>query len=119
VAFLYSSLRKDNNFSCQKDKLCFILSYLKNNALQQTHASNWSMLQPRANIWIHLLLERLLSTLQTLSLVPATDSVTLSALLIKAKTIFLDGTERSIQRPLHKEEQKRHYSGKKNAYCET
>jgi hypothetical protein len=39
-------------------------------------------------------------------------------LLETVQTLYLDGTERSIQRPLHKEEQKRHYSGKKNAYRE-
>jgi hypothetical protein len=85
--------RKDNNFSCHKDKLCFILSYLKNNSLQQTHASNWGMLQPRANIWIHLLLKILLETLEEIKEVPASNSDELAELLTQTKLLFLDGTE--------------------------
>jgi DDE superfamily endonuclease len=61
-----------------------------------------------------LLLKILLQTLKELNFVPASDSEALSVLLEKTENIFLDGTERNIQRPLHKEEQKRHYSGKKN-----
>jgi hypothetical protein len=110
------SRRKDNIFSSANDKLCFILSYLKNNALQQSHASNWGMLQPQANIWIHYLSGQLLTSLEGMALVPASESGALAELLKEVKKIYLDGTERSIQRPLHKEEQKRHYSGKKNTY---
>jgi hypothetical protein len=45
--------------------------------------------------------------------VPADDSESLAKLLETVQTLYIDGTERSIQRSLHKEEQKRHYSGKK------
>jgi hypothetical protein len=107
------SVRKNSNFKSSEDKLCFILMYLKNNSLQQTLASSWGMLQPRANVWIQVLLKVLLETLKDLNFVPASNAQELTVLLKKVETIFLDGTERSIQRPLHKEEQKRHYSGKK------
>jgi hypothetical protein len=113
------SVRKDRYFESSNDCLCFILSYLKNNSLQQTLASNWGMLQPRANVWIHYFLPILHKTLDELRLIPASNSEKLMGLVSKVDTIFLDGTERSIQRPLHKEEQKRHYSGKKNTYGET
>lgn len=112
------SVRKDGVLCKAEDKLCFILSYLKNNTLQETHASNWGMKQPQCNLWIHFLLQRLLVTLERLQLVPAEDSESLMKLLETIQTLYLDGTERSIQRPMHKEEQKRHYSGKKNAYRE-
>jgi hypothetical protein len=112
------SVRKDGVLCKTEDKLCFILSYLKNNTLQETHASNWGMKQPQCNLWIHFLLQRLFVTLEGMQLVPAEDSESLMKLLETVQTLYLDGTERSIQRPLHKEEQKRHYSGKKNAYRE-
>jgi hypothetical protein len=112
------SVRKDGVLYQTEDKLCFILSYLKNNTLQETHASNWGMKQPQCNLWIHFLLQRLFVTLDGMRLVPAEDSESLVKLLETVQTLYLDGTERSIQRPLHKEEQKRHYSGKKNAYRE-
>ena len=112
------SVRKDGVLSQTEDKLCFILSYLKNNTLQETHASNWGMKQPQCNLWLHFLLQRLFVTLEGMQLVPAEDSESLVKLLETVQTLYLDGTERNIQRPLHKEEQKRHYSGKKNAYRE-
>ena len=110
--------RKDSVLFSSEDKLCFIVSYLKNNPLQETHASNWGMTQPQCNIWIHFLLLRLLFTLENMELVPGDDSAALEKLLETVRTLYLDGTERAIQRPLHKEEQKRHYSGKKNSYRE-
>lgn len=113
------SVRKDGVLSTTQDKLCFILSYLKNNTLQETQASNWGMKQPQCNLWIHFLLQRLYVTLEGMELVPSEDSESLMKLLETLQTLYLDGTERSIQRPLHKEEQKRHYSGKKNAYRKT
>jgi hypothetical protein len=112
------TVRKDSVLCKPEDKLCFILSYLKNNTLQETHASNWGMKQPQCNLWIHFLLQRLLVTLESMQLVPADDSQSLAKLLETVQTLYIDGTERSIQRPLHYEEQKRHYSGKKNAYRE-
>jgi hypothetical protein len=50
-----ASVRKNSNFGNSEDKLCFILMFLKNNSLQQTLASSWGILQPRANVWIHLI----------------------------------------------------------------
>jgi hypothetical protein len=48
------------------DKLLFILSYLKNNPLQEYHGATFGMTQPQCNEWIHLLSEILLKTLKTL-----------------------------------------------------
>lgn len=105
--------RKDSVLSKSEDKLCFILSYLKNNPLQETQASNWGMNQPQCNSWIHFLLNRLLATLEEMRLVPASDAESLVKLLKTVERVYLDGTERVIQRPLHQSEQKWHYSGKK------
>jgi hypothetical protein len=112
------SFRKDGVLNEPGDKLCFVLSYLKNNSLQETHASNWGMKQPQCNLWIHFLLTRLFFTLEAMQLMPSDNSASLTRLLEAVQTLYLDGTERNIQRPLHKEEQKWHYSGKKNSYRE-
>ena len=113
------SSRKDFALKNTEDKLYFILIYLKNNPLQQTHASNWGMTQPKANVWIHYLLPILLQTLEIMQLVPEDTSENFEELLKDVNTLYLDGVERNIQRPKHKEEQKWHYSGKKNAYRQT
>lgn len=88
--------------------------FLKGNSLQETLAGSLGTLQRRVNVWIHLLFKILLQNLKELNFVPASNSEELSVLLKKTEVVFLDGTEHSIQRPLHKEEQKRYYSGKKN-----
>lgn len=111
--------RKDNVLSDPKDKLCFILMYLKNNSLQESHASAWGMTQPQCNLWIHFLLQRLLASLKGMNLVPSSSSEELDALLGKVEELYLDTTERPIQRALHPEEQKRHYSGKKKTHHKT
>jgi hypothetical protein len=113
------SSRKDFALKNTEDKLCFILIYLKNNPLQQTHASNWGITQPKANIWIHYLLPLLLQALDYMRLVPEDTDNNFEELLKNIDTLYFDGVERNIQRPKHKEEQKRHYSGKKNSYRET
>ena len=111
-----SNGRKNSCFSEAKDSLCFVLMYLKNNSLQQTLASTWGLTQPRANVLIHYLLPILLKTLEELNFVPSSNSEDLQKLLSEVNILFLDGTERLIQRPKHAEEQKWHYSGKKNTY---
>ncbi|WP_121330111.1 MULTISPECIES: hypothetical protein [unclassified Flavobacterium] len=60
-----------------------------------------------------LFLKILLQNLKELNFVPACNSEELSILLKKTEVVFFDGTEHCIQRSLHKEEQKRDYSGKK------
>ena len=112
------SSRKDFALKNTEDKLCFVLIFLKNNPLQETHASNWGITQPKANMWLHYLLPLLLETLYYMKLVPEETDENFETLLKDINTLYLDGLERNIQRPKHKEEQKWHYSGKKNAYRE-
>jgi hypothetical protein len=56
--------RKDNVFPDIETMLIFILSYMKNNPLQQTHAVAFNMNQPQTNLWIHLLKKVLNTTLE-------------------------------------------------------
>ena len=106
-------IRKDGKLEDSRDQLLFILHYLKSNALQEHHAAAYAMSQPQANGWIHLLLKRLHRTLQKLGHLPERRAAKIKELLGKVEQVFMDGTERDIQRPSNAAEQKEHYSGKK------
>src|SRR5919206_4047324 len=54
-----------------KDRLFFILTYLKTYALQVVHGRLFGMGQSKANQWIHVLLPALLTALRTLGDAPA------------------------------------------------
>lgn len=105
--------RKDGKLEASQDQLLFILHYLKSNALQQHHAAAYAMSQPQANVWIHLLLKLLHRTLKSLGHLPQRRASKLKALLGQVEEVFVDGTERDIQRPADCAEQQAHYSGKK------
>jgi hypothetical protein len=96
------------------DKLVFILSYLKNNPLQEYHGANFGMTQPQCNVWIHLLSGILVKTLKRLGELPDRNSLRMQHLLQECEDVLLDGTERPIQRPPDTNRQKSCYSGKKN-----
>lgn len=98
------------------EKLFFILSYLKSNALQDFHAALFGMSQPRANLWIHCLLPVLFNTLQELSELPARTVEALTLQLKGESLFFHDATERPIPRPLDYERQRLYYSGKAHAH---
>jgi hypothetical protein len=98
-----------------QDKLLFILVYLKTFPLQELQAATFSMTQPQANNWIHLLSPILRKTLKRLRELPERNSQKLELLLKNCPDVLLDGVERNIQRPLNSEQQQDCYSGKKNA----
>ncbi|KAA6302841.1 MAG: hypothetical protein EZS26_001011 [Candidatus Ordinivivax streblomastigis] len=107
--------RKTGLLPMISDKLLFILSYLKNNPLQEYHGATFGMTQPQCNAWIHLLSDILVKTLKTLESLPERNSVRMQRLLQSSEDVLLDGTERPIQRPMDSDRQKSCYSGKKNA----
>lgn len=107
--------RKTNILPSVQDKLLFILVYLKTFPLQELQAATFSMTQPQANIWIHLLSPVLRKTLKRLGELPERNNQKLELLLKDCPDVLLDGVERSIQRPLNTEQQQECYSGKKNA----
>jgi hypothetical protein len=106
-------VRKDGKLEDNRDQLLFVLHYLKSNALQEHHAAAYAMSQPQANGWIHLLIKLLRRTLKKLGHLPERRASRIKELLEKVEQVFVDGTERDIQRPSHPQEQKEHYSGKK------
>jgi len=93
----------------------FILVYLKTFPLQELQAATFSMTQPQANFWIHLLSPVLRKTLKRLKELPGRNNQKLELLLKDCPDVLLDGVERNIQRPLNSELQQDCYSGKKNA----
>jgi hypothetical protein len=107
--------RKTSKIPLIGDKLLFILSYLKNNPLQEYHGATFGMTQPQCNVWVHLLSDILVKTLKSLGELPDRNSQRMQYVLQSCQDILLDGTERPIQRPQAEDRQKSCYSGKKNA----
>ena len=108
--------RKDDVFPDIETMLIFILSYLKNNPLQQAHAATFNMNQPQANLWIHLLKRILNNTLEKANCIPCRTVDALNKLLVEGQDILIDGTERPILRPSDPDVQKDFYSGKKKPH---
>ena len=96
-----------------EDKLLFICSYLKTYPIQELHAAIFDMEQSHTNLWIHRLAEFLFKTLDRLRHVPGRNAQALEHLLQGSERLYLDGTERPVQRKSDYEEQKKDFSGKK------
>jgi hypothetical protein len=105
--------RKDGVLEQTQDQLLFVLHYLKSNSIQEHHAATYSMRQSQCNMWLHLLLRLLHQTLKALRQLPERDATKLNKTLKGLREVFIDGTERDIDRPQDREEQRKHYSGKK------
>lgn len=108
--------RKDDVFPDIETMLIFILSYMKNNPLQQAHAAAFNMNQPQTNLWIHLLKKVLNNTLENANCIPCRTVDALNKLLVEGQDILIDGTERPILRPSDPDVQKDFYSGKKKPH---
>ena len=107
--------RKTSQLPSINDKLLFVLSYLKNNPLQEYHGATYGMTQPQCNEWIHRLSDILLKTLKTLGELPDRNHLRVKYLTEQCQDLLLDGTERPIERPQDTDRQKSCYSGKKNS----
>ena len=106
--------RKTSILPGYQDKLMFILVYLKTFPLQELQAATFSMTQPQANLWIHLLNPILRKMLKMLKELPERNNQKLELLLKDCSDVLLDGVERNIQRPVDSEQQQDCYSGKKS-----
>ena len=109
------SQRTDAVFASTQDMLFFVLNYLKNNPLQEYIAALFGMSQPQANAWIHRLCGLLHEALRRAGLVPPRSDEPLKGVIEGVEEVWLDGTERPIQRPGDYHVQKAYYSGKKKA----
>lgn len=105
--------RKDGVLTKTEDQLLFVLHYLKSNSIQDHHAASYGLHQSQCNQWLHLLLRLLHLSLKAAGQLPERDSAKLKKALRGLKEIFIDGTERTIERPQDSVAQKDCYSGKK------
>ncbi len=95
------------------DKLLFILYHHKNNPLQEALATLFGMEQPHANAWLKLLMPILQESLLRQGVVPERKVGRLDRVLQGVDQVFIDGTERPIQRSGDDTTQKEDFSGKK------
>src|SRR5437773_8452267 len=72
-----------------QDRLLFILTYLKQNAIQELHGQLFDMSQSNVSKWVRLLLDILNSALASQSLLPARTRAELAAHL-QAETALCD-----------------------------
>lgn len=104
-----------------EDKLLFILVYQKTYPLQTMQGLHFELSQSQANEWIHRLLPVLQEALAVLGMKPEREASALAdrGLLAEEPADWLvDGSERRRQRPQDKEQQVRHYSGKKKTHTD-
>ena len=101
-----------------KDKLFFILFYLKTYPLQEVIAFSFEMSQGEANELIHELSLVLKMTLQKIDFLPPRLSADILAKLENedSQDYVIDGTERPIVRPSNSSAQEIFFSGKKGRH---
>jgi hypothetical protein len=97
-----------------EDKLFFILSYLKNNTLQNFHGISFGMSQGKASRWIKILKETLEVALSKMGVLPNREGQALASIIedLGIKTVLQDATERGIQRNKDQGVQEDEFSGK-------
>lgn len=101
-----------------EDKLLFILFYFRQYPTQEAQGFFFGMSQAQANEWIHRLSGLLNQALGYEMQLPERRAANLEAVLSICPSLefIIDGTERPINRPKDKEEQKEYYSGKKKQH---
>jgi hypothetical protein len=94
----------------EENLLFFIMVYLKNNNLQETHAAMFDMKQDMCNKLIHILHPIVNKSLEQYR--PETNGSRLDYVIQKNEYLAGDCTERKVQRDSYCQEE--YYSGKKN-----
>ncbi len=99
-------------------KLFFVLTYLKNNPLQNFQAASFGVSQGQVSHLFKALNGLLSLTFKKMGLVPAKNNEELQGYLErhKVKELFQDATERPIARKTDYDAQKEDYSGKKKSH---
>lgn len=100
------------------DKLLFILFHFRQYPTQEVQGYLFGIGQPQANEWIHRLTGVLNQALGDELQLPERRPAKLVEVLAACPelTFLIDGTERPINRPQDKDDQKTYYSGKKKAH---
>ena len=112
-----SSNGNNKLFASAEDALFFILFYIKTYPTEESMAITFSMTQPQVNQWKQVLQQILKESFEKMEVMPARQAKDLNKLLqkLEVKTIIIDATERSMNRPKDNEVQKEYYSGKKKS----
>ncbi len=82
-----------------QDRLLFILTYLKQNAIQEVQGQLFGMSQSNVSKWVRLLLEILTKALAAQQLLPARTAQELAAYLQTDAPAFVDGTDERSSPP--------------------
>lgn len=100
------------------DKLLFILVYFRLYPTQAVQGFLFGIGQPQAHEWVHKLSGVLNAALGYEKQLPEREPHRLKAVLQQYPSLefMIDGTERRINRPQEKDDQKQYYSGKKKAH---
>ena len=100
-----------------EDKLFFVLFYLKVYPTFDLAGFFYDVDRSQPCHWVHFLMPVLQETLGRELVLPKRKIGSIEEFIQafpEVKDIFIDGTERPIQRPKKKKQQEQHYSGKKN-----
>jgi hypothetical protein len=113
----YGAGRK-SELSQVKDKLLFILIYFRLYPTQVVQGYLFGFSQAQANEWVHRLSPLLNQALGYEQCLPEREPSQLERVLTECPSLefIIDGTEREINRPKHKESQNENYSGKKKTH---
>jgi Helix-turn-helix of DDE superfamily endonuclease len=95
--------KSSSELSTTEEKLFFIMSYLKNNPLQEFHAASFDLEQDMCNKWIHILSPILDSAFSEYK--AARTSQELETKIMSESTYIGDATERPINRPVFQQEE--------------
>ena len=99
------------------DKLLFILYYYKNYPTFDVLGTQFNLARSKAHTQVYLLSPLLHATLVQLGMMPQRAFKTVEELTLALKgvdQIIIDATERPYRRPQDAQQQREHYSGKKN-----
>jgi hypothetical protein len=103
-----------------RERLAFILCYLKNNPTQEMQADLFGIEQHQCCEFVHGLRTILDMVLESTSVMSVSTNEELQDVLSANKDetniLFHDGTEREIPRPQDEDEQKENYSSKKKQH---
>lgn len=100
------------------DKLLFVLYYYKNYPTFDVLGTQFNLARSKAHTQLYLLSPLLHATLVQLGMMPPREFKTVEELTLALKgvdQIIIDVTERMYRRPQDVQQQREHYSGKKNA----
>lgn len=103
-----------------REKVFFILMYYKLYPIQEAMGFFWGIHQGEVCRWIHRLTPVIQKALGRELKLPERQPKKLHAVLQECPELnfIIDGTERRVRRPKDKDQQKKHYSGKKKTHTQ-